>query len=520
MNLNIENMTIEQKLSLLLCVRRFQEDDMEFIMKMVKKRAISCIQANPRKPEQWKPILEAADYPILVLNDMEQGFPPSTLPQIPVISLAACGKKEYYESFAKGVIRDAKAEGFNGNWGPVLDLHRIAGPFNVGRNFSDDPKVVAECVAIISEIYKQNHFLSTGKHFPGGQDCPFDTHMTEGFTHLSKEELMEVDIYPYIELHQKGLLPCIMTNHQVYTSLDTEYPASLSKKCIDIIREHGFDGVCFTDSLAMMGILQKYGEKNAYGLAIYAGNDIILPNFYTSAEECYEMLCEAYNEGMFTEERVNEAVRRILAAMDFVSQTPENPTVFTEKDEENLKAVAKDCITAVLDDGISASLGGKNEDKLFVITTNSAAGDIIEQEIMEKPGWYSPVLIGKTIQKEFPGAGIIYSPEFPTYTENQAILVEATKYKEVIFCTYCQSQCYLGTDSLTRRVEAVINCLVHSGKTDTVVHFGNPFALNNLMHIKRKIFGFQIKESQKYCIEALAGKFEPQGKLPFKADFI
>lgn len=519
MLLNIDNMTTEQKLSMLLCIRSFNDNDMEFVMEMVKKRAISCIQANPRKPEQWRKIVEAADYPIIVINDMEQGFPPSDLPQIPVMSLAACNKKEYFESFAKGIIRDAKAEGYNGNWGPVIDVHRIAGPFNVGRNFSDDPKIVADCAAIISGIFNQNHFLSTGKHFPGGQDCPFDTHMTEGYTYLSREELIEFDILPYVELHKNGLLPCIMTNHQVYTSLDPEYPASLSKKCIDIIRDMGFDGVCFTDSLAMLGILQKYGEKNAYGLAVYAGNDIILPNTRTSARECYNMICEAYNEGAFTEERLNEAVRRILAAMEFVSQTPENPTVFTEKDEANLKAVSKDCITAVIDDGLSCALGGKSENKLFVITTNSGAGDIIEQEVMERPGWYSPVLIGKTIQKEFPGAGIMYMPEFPTAAENQKILVEATKYKEVIFCTFCDSQCYLGSDALTRRAEAVINCLIHSGKTDTVVHFGNPFAMNNLLHIKRKVFGYKIKESQQYCIEALAGKFEPQGKIPFNVDF-
>ena len=520
MLLNIENMTTEQKLSMLLCIRQFEEDDMDYTMEMVKKRAISSIQANPRKPEQWKCIIEAADYPILVLNDMEQGYPPSDLPQIPVMSLAACGKKEYFESFAKGVIRDAKKEGFNGNWGPVIDLHRISGPFNVGRNFSDNPKVVTECAAIISEIYRQNNFLSTGKHFPGGHDCPFDTHMTEGFTNLSREELIEYDVYPYIELHKRGLLPCIMTNHQIYTSIDTDYPASLSKKCIDIIRDAGFDGVAFTDSLAMMGILQKYGEKNAYGLAIYAGNDIILPNLRTSARECYEMVCEAYREGMFTEERLNEAVRRILAAMEFVSQTPENPTEFTEQDEKNLRSVAKECITAVNDEGIKTALGGKAEDKLFVITTNTGSGDIIEQEIMQKPGWYSPVLLGKTIQKEFPGAGIMFLPEFPTASENQAVLVEATKYKEVIFCTFCDAQCYQGSDALTRRFESVINCLVHSGKTDTVVHFGNPFAVNNLMHIKRKLFGFKIKESQKHCIEALAGKFEPTGKMPFKAEFI
>ena len=37
MLLNIENMTTEQKLSMLLCIRQFEEDDMDYTMEMVKK---------------------------------------------------------------------------------------------------------------------------------------------------------------------------------------------------------------------------------------------------------------------------------------------------------------------------------------------------------------------------------------------------------------------------------------------------------------------------------------------------
>ena len=71
---------------------------------------------------------------------------------------------------------------------------------------------------------------------------------------------------------------------------------------------------------------------------------------------------------------------------------------------------------------------------------------------------------------------------------------------------------------MTSRVEALINCITHSGKTSAVVHFGNPFALKSLFHVKRIIFGYKVTESQGYAIEALSGKIEAKGTLPYKIE--
>ena len=47
----VEEMTLEQKLGFVYCVRRFQEDDIKFTIDMIKKRAIGCIQLPERYPE-------------------------------------------------------------------------------------------------------------------------------------------------------------------------------------------------------------------------------------------------------------------------------------------------------------------------------------------------------------------------------------------------------------------------------------------------------------------------------------
>lgn len=519
MLLNIDEMTTEQKLGMLFCARRFEDADMDFILEMIKKRALGCVQPHAENPEIVQKLISAADYPILVINDTETGFPTSALPKIPLMCLSACDDKAYYRAFAKGIVRDAQKMGYNGTWGPAIDILRMDGPERVSRIASDDPQKVAEVAEEIADVFKQNHYLSTGKHYPGGEDCPFDTHMTEGTCNLTEEEIVKFDLMPYLHLMKKDLLPAIMTQHIVYKKIDPKYPASLSKKVIDIIRNLGFDGVVFTDSFAMMGILQKYGEDKIYGMAVEAGNDIILPNYRTPVKEAFNMLVQNYKDGAFTEERLNEAALRVLRAQAFVGEKPNTPTVFTKEDEEMLHNVARDCITAVTDEGVPAYLTGEDKDRLFVVLTpNTTEDDRIQAEIsMDR--WYFPHKIAEKIKQTFPESGIEFLPEFANAHDNERVLNAATKYKEVVFVTFCATTCYLGTDCLTRRTEAVINALIQSDKVSCVLHFGNPFALKTINHVKRKIFGYIISESQMHAIDVLKGKIEAKGKLPFRIEF-
>ena len=515
MNLKLEEMTIEQKIGMVLCARRFQEDDMEFILELVKNRALGSVQPQATHPEIIKEILDAADYPILVLNDTEQGFPTTSLPKIPLISLAACNNPEYFKAFAKGVVRDAKAAGFNGTWGPVIDILECDGPGKVHRVFSDDPEIVGRFAEEIAKIYKQNHYLSCGKHYPGSTGLAVDTHMREGLSELSKEYIVEHNLAPYKYLMEKDLLPSIMVEHTVYKNIDPDYPASLSKKVIDIIRDLGFDGIMFTDSFAMMGILQRFGEDKIYGMAIAAGNDIILPNYRISVKECYDALMRNYKDGMFSQERLDEAVRRVLTAQEFVGQMPENPTIFTEADRLALDNVARDCITAITDEGVTAAVTNENREMLFVVMTeNGYEPDMENPEIMTAL-WYYPDKIADRIRENFPESSVEFISEFSSWQEHERILNMATKFKEVVVVTFCNTSCYQGTDGLTRRSEAWINSLQYSGKISAIVHFGNPFALKNIEHVPRRIFGYKISASQLYAIDVLAGKLEAKGKLPF-----
>lgn len=521
-NLTVEELSTEQKIGMLLCARSFSfadEADLEFTLDLIRNHALGCVQVPYKKPEIMKKVWEAADYPIITVLDMEMGFPGSKLPPVPLMSLSACNTKDAYRAYARALVTDAKAAGYNATWGPVIDVLGGDGPAKVYRTLSDDPQRVAEAAEEINQVFANNHFAGCGKHYPGGDSAyPVDTHMASSDSPSSREFLLENKLLPYRHLMKKGLLPTIMSGHQVHTAIDPELPASLSKKTMDLIRDLGYDGVCYTDSFAMMAILDKYGEENVLGMAIAAGNDIVLPNYRTSTRQNYETLLKNYRDGAFTEERLNEAVRRVLNLQAMVGAEPENPDLFTDKDREVYDNIAKDCITAITDAGIDAALDASNKDRLFVVLTESNTRDKeLAQEAITR-NWYDPEAIVAKIGQEFPDAEIVTLPEFSTARENEKVLVAATRHKEVVFVTFCTTRPYLGTDCLTRRTEAVINALTYSGKVSAVLHFGNPFALKYLNHIPRKLFGYMMPQSQVYAIEVLAGKLPARGTLPFSVD--
>lgn len=518
--LKLEEMTPEQKLGRVLCARRFgNPEDVEFTIEMIKNSAVGALQIPCRDKEKSRELIDkfraAADYPLIIVNDMESKFPLSDLPAVQLMSLAACNNPEYTRAFAASIAKEARDFGYSGNWGPCVDIQHSDAPCSVGRNMSDTPEETFEMTKEIFKVYDSYRFHATAKHYPGGNGLPVDSHMVEGHCFDSEEELVNGDLIPYIKLYNEGLLPAIMSQHAVFPKIDS-LPASLSKKVIDIIRNQGFDGVVYTDSLAMMGILQKYGERRAMAMALMAGNDIILPNYRTPTMEVYNMMLESYRDGEITDERLDEAVRRVMALEQYCAAQPENPYPVPENIEKILNCISRDCITADCEKGYSPAIN-TDKKRLFIVNTTLDYDDSLDKEISFGT-WYSPKLVCQSIKERFPDSEIQLLSEFPKALDNERVLNAATKYDEVVFVSYCNSSAYIGTDSMTRRVEAVINALALSNKICALVHFGNPMAVNRVEHVNmipRIIFGYKSMPSQIYAFDVLAGKIPARGKMPF-----
>ncbi len=516
--LTIEQMTPEQKLGRVLCCRRLAEqDDIDFTLELVKNEACGAIQMTfdeERRPKLVKLFRDAANYPVIMVNDMELGYPKSNRPKLPLSTLAAANNPEYVRMFAAALAKDATEAGFNGVWSPIVDIVREYTPCMFSRVAGDNAEGVLNVTKEICKVFNSYHFHATGKHYPGAKDQALDSHMVAPHSQATKEELLATALVPYKELMKEGLLPAIMVGHQICDNIDPGIPASLSKKVIDIIRELGYEGVVYTDSLAMMGILQTFGEKQAYAMALMAGNDILLPNYRRPTREVYEMLLESYREGAMTDECLDAAVRRVMALEQYCAQKPEHPVPVPDNANEIIAMAAKDCITADCDEGVSPAIDPEKK-RLFVMVVpqDHTDGDVSEEVAVVAPHNANHTI--RAIREHFPNSDIELIPEFPQPMDNNRVLTAATNYEEVVVVSFCVTAPYMGTDCLTRRIEAVINALAMPGKIEALVHFGNPLALQNLHHIPRKLYGYNASASQPHAIEVLAGKYPAKGINPF-----
>lgn len=515
--LTVKQMTPEQKLGRVLCFRRTHiAEDLDFTLEMIKKEACGCVQVHlgDKTRALTEKLRAAANYPLLIVNDTERGYPPSGLPLLSPITLGACGNPDYVRLFGAAIAKAARADGLTGTWSPVLDIHRNPDDIlSTARHAGDSVEAVTEFGRGLLTAFASYHFGGGAKHFPGGHSSGGDTHMSEGVNLISREELVRVDLAPYRTLWHEGLLTSIMVDHGIYPEIDPDYPASLSKKVIDLIRGEGFDGLLYTDSLAMMGILQKYGEQNAMVLALNAGNDIILPNYRTSSREVYEMMLAAYREGRIPDARLDEAVRRVMAEEERCARVPESPMPVPENMAEVLDHIVRDSITADCLEGFTPAIDPEKR-RLFIVLTPQ---DYVEGPIGEISAgkWYHPALVKEAIGKNFKNAEIVTLPEYPNANQNDITLTAATKHDEVVFVSFCTAGCYLGDDGLTRRVETVIRALAASGKLAAHVHFGNPLALRRVPRVARRLYGYNATPAQKYAFEVLAGRIPARGKKPF-----
>ena len=94
-------------------------------------------------------------------------------------------------------------------------------------------------------------------------------------------------------------------------------------------------------------------------------------------------------------------------------------------------------------------------------------------------------------------------------------LMNILKYDDVIFITHSESGAYVGAGNLTHRIVALIEALQKTNRISAVVHFGNPYVLEELPHIPRIIIGSVAKNSTMAALEVLAGKYPAKGVLTY-----
>jgi beta-N-acetylhexosaminidase len=293
---------------------------------------VAIFQRNYRSVEELRAltaeICRAARKPLLIGMDQEGGgarfalTPPFTVWP----SAAEFGRiadAALVERIATAMGSELRAAGANLDFAPMLDLHiQPESPITRERSFGADPQAVARMGRAFVRGLQAAGALACAKHFPGHGDTRTDPHLDLPTFSGTLDRLETVELIPFAAAIAESV-PLIMTAHILLPQIDSERPASLSRRILTgILREQmGFRGAIIADDLGMGAIAKQFSAGQAAVETFAAGADLaMLCHDESAIAPAIDAVTRALEAGRFDASEWQAAGKRIqplLAAAEF-----------------------------------------------------------------------------------------------------------------------------------------------------------------------------------------------------------
>ncbi len=245
------------------------------------------------------------------------------------IGLAATWNTTLMKDVAHAIAMETKTRGIRQVLSPVLNIARDVRWGRTEETYGEDPFLTTQMGISFISAFENLGIITTPKHFianvgDGGRDSyPI---------HFNERLLEEVYFPAFKAAFQKANAWSVMT---AYNSLDGR-PCSANDWLLNqkLKKEWGFDGFVISDANAVgiINLLQftsaNYSEAGKQ--SVENGLDVIFEVSYNEYKEHYY---PAFERGDVSEEKINEAVRRVLRAK-FRLGLFENPYVDTSEAEK------------------------------------------------------------------------------------------------------------------------------------------------------------------------------------------
>ena len=232
--------------------------------------------------------------------------------------MAQVGKSQNYEranEIGTTIGKYIKNLGFNLDFAPDTDVLTDSNNTEIGdRSFGNDPEVVGKMATEVVKGLQSENISTVLKHFPGHGGSIGNSHQGFSLSNRTEEELKKCEIVPFKTAIENGA-GCVMFAHMSLPNVTGDnIPATLSKKVVtDMLKtELNFKGVVFSDSMSMGAITENYGTGDACVKAVEAGIDMVL--MPENLDEAYNAVLEAVKNGKISQERLDDAVSRIIKA--------------------------------------------------------------------------------------------------------------------------------------------------------------------------------------------------------------
>lgn len=325
----ISSMTDEEKVGqLFFQLTQSQEED--HLKELMEKYHLGGCRYNaaPGKviQEQNRTLQKYAKIPILIACNTEAGGDGACSDGTPIgseVKIAATDNEKYAYALGKMANEEAATLGCNMAFAPVCDIvYNWENTEIINRAFGNDPQRVAKMsAAYLRGAHTVPGFACAAKHFPGnGQDFR-DAHLSNNVNYFDENEWNATYGMVYKTLFENGL-EAIMAGHimlpRYAKAINPDLkdkdmmPATLSREIMTgLLREKmGFNGMVVTDASHMVAMTNRMKRADMLPLSINAGCDMFL--FFNDPEEDYGIMLKAYQEGIIPEERMREALTRIL----------------------------------------------------------------------------------------------------------------------------------------------------------------------------------------------------------------
>jgi len=394
---------------------------------------------------------------------------------------------------------------------------------------------VSEMGTALVKGIQEHGMLATGKHFPGHGDTEQNSHLELSRVNVSRARLDSVELKPFQAAIDAGVRG-MMTFHGDLPALDTTHTAAtLSPRVMtDLLRtQMRFNGLLVTDALDMNGVLGSLSMAEATLRAVEAGNDVLL--MPSDAKVSIQAVVDAVASGRITEARINDSVRKLLAAKHefglhtnrFVDVEAVRAKVGTVANQAPARDAAAKAITLVRDSLSLVPFKMPRQAKVVSITVSSradlSAGRGFDAELRSAyPNLLSLTLTPEVVADATAGAaagnagGYKVTPDpaiLPASVENALAIARGADL--VLVSSYVGATSNTASMVPTRGLPELLNGL-RAGNTKVVlVSFNNPYLQLGLPLTEAHLIAWSPwTSSQRAAARAMLGRAPITGKLP------
>ncbi|MCD8014734.1 MAG: glycosyl hydrolase family 3 [Lachnospiraceae bacterium] len=526
-------LTPEQKVGQLFCVmgQDFGSEELKTLVKDYNVGGILYRPAPAKDIRAWfEPLDEAAKIPLLKAANLEEGgtggLSDGTYFGWP-LTVAATDDIGMMEKFAKVCAVEGESVGINWTFSPVCDLDlNYRNPItNVRTCGSDFERVKSFCSQYVRTL-QENGMAACAKHYPGDGVDFRDQHLHPTYNSLSAQEWYDSYGAIYQQLIADGLMS-VMVGHIVQPNVAMDInpdlrfedclPGSLSKELLTgVLREKfGFNGVITTDATIMSGFTQAMPRKEAIPTAIMAGCDMVV--FTTGFYEDYQYMLDALSSGFLTEERLDEALMRILALKAKVAGKAPTSSMLPEAKQWQAECADK-CVTLVKNNQDVLPLTPEKYPLIRLVTLGK---DEITEGCLAAPGDPDyPIESSMTaIAEELLQAAGFETERFDIEKEELHGTKDLPKNRLTLYLANCEHASNQTAVRLFWAKKHALDVPRHGEEEPYIfVSFSNPYHLQDVPRVKTYINAYSCHRPMiEAVIAKLLGKSEFRGVSPVDA---